>query len=56
MMESGLFMLTNALRKVFTEGLFDDVADLDKWRLKMKVYEHRYKDAGGSDAAKSRGR
>ena len=56
MRESGLFMLTTALRKIFTESLSDDVADPEKWRLKMKIYEHRYKDAGGPDAAKSRGR
>jgi hypothetical protein len=56
MLESGLFMLTTALRKVFTEGLFEDVADPEKWRLKMRTYEHRYKEAGGPDAAKSRGR
>jgi hypothetical protein len=56
MLESGLFMLTTALRKVFTEGLFEDVAHPEKWRLKMKIYEHRYREAGGPDAAKSRGR
>lgn len=55
MLESGLFMLATALRKVLSEGL-EDVADPETWRLKMKVYEHRYKDAGGSDAPKSRGR
>ena len=33
-----------ALRKIFTVGLFEDVADPEKWRLKMKVYEHRYKE------------
>jgi hypothetical protein len=56
MLESGLFMLATALRKIFTEGLFEDVAETEKWRLKMKVYEHRYKGADGPDAAKSRGR
>jgi hypothetical protein len=55
-LESGLFMLTTALRRVFTENLVADVADLEKWRVKMKIYEHRYKDAGGFDPAKSRGR
>jgi len=43
-------------KKIFTEGLSEDVADPEKWRLKMKIYEHRYKDAGGPDAAKARGR
>jgi hypothetical protein len=56
MLESGLFMLTTALRKIVTEDHFEDVADPEKWRLKMKVYEHRYRDDGGLDAAKSRGR
>ena len=56
MLESGLFMLTTALRKVFTEGLFEDVSDLEKWRLKLRIYEHRYSNAGGPHAAKSRGR
>ena len=56
MLESGLFMLTTALRKIFTEGLFEDVFAQERWRHRMKVNEHRYKDAGGSDAAKSRGR
>jgi hypothetical protein len=56
MLESGLFMLTTALRKILTEGLLDDVANPEKWRLKIKVHEHRYKNASGPDAAKSRGR
>lgn len=56
MLESGLFMLTTALRKIFTEGLFEDVADPDKWRHKMKIYEHRCKETGGADAAKWGGR
>lgn len=56
MRESGLFMLTTALRKVFTEGLYEDVADLERWRRKMKLYEQRYKGSGGGDAVKLRGR
>jgi hypothetical protein len=39
MAESGLFMLTTALRRVFTEGLFADVADPKKWRLRFLVLE-----------------
>lgn len=56
MLESGLFMLTTALRRIFTEDLVADVADPTKWRDKMKIYERRYKDAGGHLPAKSRGR
>src|SRR5262249_49112016 len=56
MLESGLFMLATALRRIFTEGLFEDVADPEKWRLKMRIYEHRYNNAGGPDGTKSRGR
>jgi hypothetical protein len=56
MLESVLFMLTTALRKIFTDRHFEDVADPQQWRRMMKVYEHRYKNAGGLDAAKSRGR
>lgn len=56
MLESGLFMLATALRKILTEGRLDDVADPKRWRLKLKVYEHRYKAAGGPVAVKSRGR
>jgi hypothetical protein len=49
MLESSLFFLTTALRKTLTENLFEDVADTNKWRAKLKVYEHRYKDAGGAE-------
>jgi UDP-2,3-diacylglucosamine pyrophosphatase LpxH len=56
MLESSLFMLTTALRRVFVEGLFDDVRDPDNWRIKMRLYEHRYKEAGGSKGVKQRGR
>jgi hypothetical protein len=44
MRESGLFMLTSVLRKVFCNGLFDDIADHKKWRSKLNLYEQRYKD------------
>jgi hypothetical protein len=56
MLESGLFMLTTALRRIFTEGLFDDVKDPNKWRMKMLLYEHRYKENGGTKPIKRRGR
>jgi len=35
MLESSLFILTTALRRIFTENLFDDVADAEKWWNKM---------------------
>ena len=56
MLESSLFMLTTTLRRIFVEGLFDQVKDPAKWRTNMKLYEHRYKEAGGPDAIKQRGR
>jgi len=49
MLESSLFLLTKALRAIFTEDLFEDVADTSKWRAKLRVYEHRYKDSGGAE-------
>lgn len=51
MLESSLFLLTMALRRVFIEDLFDEVADSRKWRAKLNVYEHRYRDAGGAEIA-----
>jgi hypothetical protein len=56
MLESGLFLLTAALRKVFIEDLFDEFADPEKWKRQMTVFEHRYKDAGGHEPTKRRGR
>ena len=44
MLESGLFMLAAALRKVFVEGWFDDVADAARWRAQLRACEHRYKN------------
>lgn len=55
MNESSLFMLTTALRRIFTENLYDDAADANRWREKMRLYEHRYKDAGAAGAVKRRG-
>jgi len=56
LLDSGLFMLTTALRRIFTEGLFDEVKDPSTWRAKMRLYEHRYKEAGGLAPVKQRGR
>ena len=44
MLESGLFLLTEALHKISVESLFDDVRDEAKWRLKLRLYEHRWKN------------
>ncbi|HTU44874.1 MAG TPA: hypothetical protein VMF91_07420 [Bryobacteraceae bacterium] len=56
MLESGLFTLTTALRKIFVEGLVDEVKDHTKWRVKMMLYEHRYVDSGGILTVKKHGR
>jgi hypothetical protein len=56
LLESGLFMLTASLRRIFVEKLFDEVKDTGKWRTKMRLYEHRYKESGGPEANKQRGR
>jgi hypothetical protein len=47
MLEASMFLLTTALRRVLTEGLFDDIVDKARWRPKLNLFEHRYKDAGG---------
>ena len=54
--ESGLFMLTTVLHRIFTEGLIDEVKDSRKWRDKMKLYEHRYDESDGTTATKIPGR
>jgi hypothetical protein len=56
LLESALFMLTTCLRRMFVENLFDEVKDVEKWRLKMRVYAHRYKNSGGPAATRLRGR
>jgi hypothetical protein len=55
MLEASIFFLTTALRRIFAEDLFDDVADTSKWRARLNVYEHRYKDAGGAEIAEQYG-
>lgn len=47
LLDSTLSILTTSLRRVFTEGWVDDVADKSAWKARMTVFEHRYKDAGG---------
>jgi hypothetical protein len=49
-------MLTTSLRRIFVENLFDEVKETDKWRTKMRLYEHRYQEAGGPEARQQRGR
>jgi hypothetical protein len=56
MLEGSLFMLTRAVRQIFIDGLFEDVKDSDKWRNKLRLYEHRYKEAAGAEPTKVRGR
>jgi hypothetical protein len=56
LLESALFMLTTCLRRMFVENLFDEVKDVEKWRLKMRLYAHRYKNSGGPAATRLRGR
>lgn len=56
LLDSALFILTTALRRIFTENLFDEVKDLAAWKVKLSLYEHRYKQAGGPEVTKQRGR
>jgi hypothetical protein len=56
MLEASLFLLTTALRRIFIEGRYEDVADITKWRAQLTVYEHRYKDARRPNPTKARGR
>jgi hypothetical protein len=56
MLEAGLFMLTRSLREIFTGSMVDDVADTDRWRTRMRLSENRYKQAGGAEISKQRGR
>lgn len=52
MCEGALFVLAGALRKIFIEALVDDVRDEEKWRFKLRLYEHRWKDAAIVASAK----
>jgi len=36
MMESALFILCKSLRKIFAEGLVDEVKDEGKWKQRLK--------------------
>ena len=45
--EAGLFVLTEVLRRILSEELFDHVAESAKWKAKMTLYEHRFKTSGG---------
>jgi hypothetical protein len=48
MLESGLFLLADAMRKIAVEGLFDDITDPAKWRSNLRTYEHRCKNSVSS--------
>jgi hypothetical protein len=48
MLEASLFLLTSALRRIFAEGLFNEIVDKTRWRTKLDLFEHRYKEAGGT--------
>ena len=54
LLEASLFLLTGALRKLFSEGLYETFADPKKWKAQLKLYEHRFKEAGGTTATKPR--
>ncbi len=43
MLESALFLLARALRKISAEGLIDDVRDEANWRINLRQYEHRWR-------------
>ncbi|HLH00984.1 MAG TPA: hypothetical protein VKX49_32065 [Bryobacteraceae bacterium] len=43
MLDSSLFLLTNALRRVFTQGHYDNVASKKQWRQTLASFEHQYK-------------
>ena len=55
MYESGLFLLTRALCKISVQGLFDDVRDEQEWRSKLRLCEHRWKNAA-TGATPNKGR
>ena len=45
MCESALFLLAKALRKVFVDGIVGDIQEEARWRSKLRLYEHRGRDA-----------
>jgi hypothetical protein len=53
-LDSSLFILAGALRKLFTESLADDACDQFRWKAKMTVFEHRFKNSGGMAAFQRR--
>jgi hypothetical protein len=56
LLDSALFILTTSLRRIFVEKLFEEVKDVAQWKVKINLYERRYKEAGGPEANKQRGR
>lgn len=54
--DSGLFILTASLRRIFVDSLFDEVKNKARWGAKMTAYEHRYKDSEGKTVTAKCGR
>jgi hypothetical protein len=50
--DAALFILTTVLKRIFTEGLFEEVVCPVKWRRRLTLYEHRFKNAGGVVSAR----
>jgi hypothetical protein len=55
MMQSGLFILAGTLRRIFTEGMMDEVKDRSRWRQRMRDAEQRYCNEGGREPRRSEG-
>jgi hypothetical protein len=41
LLEASLFLLISALRKLFTEGHYEQMADQKQWKAQLTVCEHR---------------
>jgi hypothetical protein len=54
--DASRFLLTSALRRVFTEGHYEHFANPKQWKAQLTLYEHRYKNANGTTVIKQRGR
>jgi hypothetical protein len=46
-LDSSLFILAGALRRIFTESLTDHACDQVRWKAKMTAFEHRFKESRG---------
>ena len=56
LLDASLYLLTGCLRRIFVEGLYEDVAHAERWKRRMTLYEHRYKNTGGHNQRKTRGK